>query len=90
VSGAPLFPIEEQAVPPSTVPGEAASPTQPRSVIPEPFARQRLTVEMLTTRTPQAHEWALQQFQTFRSGGPFVPFATDRPTVVFPGFDGGA
>jgi len=45
---------------------------------------------MLTTRTPQAHEWAVRQFQTFRSDGQFVPFATDRPTVVFPGFDGGA
>jgi quinoprotein glucose dehydrogenase len=45
---------------------------------------------MLTARTPQAHEWALQQFKAFRSDGQFVPFAADRPTVVFPGFDGGA
>jgi quinoprotein glucose dehydrogenase len=90
VSGAPLFPIDEQAVPPSSVPGEAASPTQPRPLAPAPFARQRLTLDMLTTRTPQAHAWALQQFLTFRSDGQFVPFATDQPTVVFPGFDGGA
>jgi quinoprotein glucose dehydrogenase len=90
VSGAPLFAIEEQSVPASTVPGESASPTQPRPVTPAPYARQRLTAEMLTTRTPQAHEWAVQQFQTFRSDGQFVPFAADRPTVVFPGFDGGA
>jgi quinoprotein glucose dehydrogenase len=90
VSGAPLFAIEEQSVPASTVPGERASPTQPRPVEPAPYARQRLTAEMLTTRTPQAHAWALEQFQTFRSDGQFVPFAVDRPTVVFPGFDGGA
>jgi quinoprotein glucose dehydrogenase len=90
VSGASLFPIEEQPVPSSDVPGESAAPTQPRPVMPEPYARQRLTEQMLTTRTPQAHEWALQQFHTFRSDGQFVPFATDRPTVVFPGFDGGA
>ncbi len=45
---------------------------------------------MLTTRTPEAHAWAVEQFKTFRSDGQFVPFSVDRQTVVFPGFDGGA
>jgi quinoprotein glucose dehydrogenase len=89
-NGAPLFPIEEQAVPASDVPGEVASPTQPRPVSPEPFARQRLTTDLLTTRTPAAHEWAARQFETFRSDGQFVPFSATQPTVIFPGFDGGA
>jgi hypothetical protein len=35
----------------------------------DPFARQRLTSERLTTRTPEAHAWALQQLKTFRSEG---------------------
>jgi glucose dehydrogenase len=90
VSGKPLFPIHEHAFPPSTVPGEVASPTQPVPDAPEPFARQRLTEEMLTNRTPEAHAWAVKQFEGFRSEGQFVPLGTDRPTVVFPGFDGGA
>jgi quinoprotein glucose dehydrogenase len=90
VSGAPLFPIEERAFPPSKVPGEASAATQPLPVKPAPFARQRLTEELLTTRTPAAHAWAVQQFRGFRSDGQYVPLGTDRPTVVFPGFDGGA
>jgi mono/diheme cytochrome c family protein len=45
---------------------------------------------MLTTRTPEAHQWALEQFKTFSSGGQFIPFSIDKQTVVLPGFDGGA
>ena len=89
-SGKPLFPIREEPFPPSSVPGEKTSPTQPVPIIPAPFARQRLTEDMLTTRTPEAHTWALQQFRTYRSDGLFIPFSVDRQTVVFPGFDGGA
>ena len=89
-TGKPLFPIKETPFPPSNVPGEKTSPTQPVPQIPAPFARQRLTEEMLTTRTPEAHAWALQQFHTYRSEGQFIPLSVDRPTVVFPGYDGGA
>jgi quinoprotein glucose dehydrogenase len=90
VTGSPLFPIEERAFPSSDVLGEKTSATQPWPAAPAPFARQRLTENMLTTRTPAAHAWALQTFRTFRSDGQFVPFGLDRQTVVFPGFDGGA
>ncbi|MGD0366700.1 MAG: PQQ-binding-like beta-propeller repeat protein [Acidobacteriaceae bacterium] len=90
VTGSPLFPIEEHAYPPTDVPGEKTSPTQPMPVAPTPYARQRLTEDMLTSRTPAAHDWALQTFRTFRSDGQFIPFGVDRQTVVFPGFDGGA
>lgn len=89
-TGAPLFPIEERKYPASTVPGEVASPTQPYPLKPEPYARQILTEDMLTTRTPEAHAWAVKQFQTFRSEGQFVPFGLNKQTVIFPGFDGGA
>jgi quinoprotein glucose dehydrogenase len=90
VSGAPLFPIEEWPVLASNVPGEVASRTQPRPVAPEPYARQVLTEGMLTTRTPEMHSWAVQAFRGFRSLDQFTPFAVGQPTVVFPGFDGGA
>ena len=88
-SGRLLFPIYEQPFPASNVPGEKTSPTQPVPMVPAPFARQRLTEEMLTTRTPEAHTYAVQNFRSFRSDGQFVPFSVDRQTVVFPGFDGG-
>ncbi len=89
-TGAPLFPVEEHAYPSSDVPGEKTSPTQPMPLEPAPFARQRLTEDMLTTRTPEAHAWAVKTFATFRSDGQFIPFGVDRQTVIFPGFDGGA
>ncbi len=89
-TGEPLFPIEYRKVPPSNVPGEAAALEQPFALKPAPFARQRLTEEMLTERTPEAHRWAVERFHTMRSDGQFVPFSIAKDTVVFPGFDGGA
>ncbi|HZC43107.1 MAG TPA: PQQ-binding-like beta-propeller repeat protein [Acidobacteriaceae bacterium] len=89
-TGQSLFPIEEKKYPPSTVPGEVASPTQPLPTQPEPYARQLLTADMLSNRTPAAHAWAEKEFKTFRSEGQFVPLSLDKQTVVFPGFDGGA
>ena len=89
-SGRPLFPIEERPFPPSDVMGERAAATQPMPVRPEPFARQLLTEDMLTTRTPEAQRAARDAFRTFRSAGQFVPLTVGQQTVVFPGFDGGA
>jgi quinoprotein glucose dehydrogenase len=88
--GTPLFPIVYSRYPPSAVPGEVAALEQPLPVKPAPFARQRLTEDLLTDRTPAAHAWALEQWRAMRSNGQFVPFSIDRPTVVFPGYDGGA
>jgi glucose dehydrogenase len=89
-TGKPLFPIEERPFPASTVPGEKTAPTQPIPLLPAPYARQLLTADMLTTRTPEAHASALNAFKTMRSEGLFIPLSVDRQTVVFPGFDGGA
>jgi glucose dehydrogenase len=89
VTGKPLFPIRELPYPASTVPGEVTSPTQPKPDLPEPFGRQRVTADMLTNRTPEAHAWALKEFSTLRSDGQFLPFAVDKQTIIFPGYDGG-
>ncbi len=91
VTGKPLFPIHELPYSTETkVPGEVLSPTQPKPDVPEPFARQRLTEDMLTNRTPAVHDWAVKEFHTLRSNGQFFPLAIDQQTIVFPGFDGGA
>ncbi|HXJ43346.1 MAG TPA: PQQ-binding-like beta-propeller repeat protein [Bryobacteraceae bacterium] len=90
VTGEPLFPIESRRYPASHVPGEQAAETQQLPVKPEPFARQTLTAELLTNRTPAAHQWAVEKFAAFRSAGQFVPLEVGKDTVVFPGFDGGA
>ena len=89
-TGEPIYPIEYRKFPASTVPGEATNPEQPVALKPAPFSRQLLTVDLLTTRTPAVRQWALEQFKAFQSKGQFVPFAVDKDTVVFPGYDGGA
>lgn len=90
VTGKPIFPIVETPFPASTVPGEKASPTQPIPTLPAPFTRQGVTEDMLTTRTPEMHEWAVKQFKSMNGGGQLVPPAVDKLTVNLPGFAGGA
>ena len=83
-NGKPLFPIKCRNYPPSDVPGEVAAPQQCLPTKPAPFARQLLTESLLSERTPEVHEWALQKFRTFRSEGQFVPFSVGKDTVYFP------
>ncbi|MBV9181728.1 MAG: PQQ-binding-like beta-propeller repeat protein [Acidobacteria bacterium] len=89
-NGTPLFPIEYHKYPPSNLHGEVAAEEQPLPSKPAPYARQRLTEDMLTERTPEAHRAVLDAFRSFRSEGQFVPLSTGKNTVIFPGFDGGA
>ena len=90
INGTPLFPIEYKKYPASNIPGEVASETQPLPTKPEPFARQLLTADMVTTRTPQAHAAAMAQFKKMVSNGQFMPPSVGKDTVSFPGMDGGA
>src|SRR5262245_40543188 len=87
-TGRPLFPIEEVAAPPSGVEGERTAARQPVPTRPAPFARQRLTEDTLTRRTPEARRAVLDAFRAMRSGGPFLPFVVGQDTLVFPGYDG--
>ncbi len=89
-NGKPLFPIEQRKFPASDVPGEVAAATQPIPTLPKPFARQVLTRDMLTSRTPEAQKWAQEEFDKYRSNGPFAPLTVGQQTFVFPGYDGGA
>jgi quinoprotein glucose dehydrogenase len=89
-TGAPLFPIEEHPFPPSAMEGEVTAATQPLPARPAPFARQRLTEETLTSRTPEVRQKVLEAFRKMRSEGQFVPFGVGKDTIVFPGYDGGA
>jgi quinoprotein glucose dehydrogenase len=90
VTGEPLFPIEERPFPPSAMEGEKTAATQPLPTRPAPFARQRLTEETLTSRTPEVRQKVLEVFRKLRSDGQFVPFVVGRDTIIFPGYDGGA
>ncbi len=90
VTGAPLFPLESRAYPPSDMPGEVAAAQQVLPAKPAPFSRQQLDETLLSNRTPAIHQWALERFRSFRSAGQFAPLTVGKDTVVFPGFDGGA
>jgi glucose dehydrogenase len=87
-SGKPLYPVEYRKVPPSDIDGEKLAATQVFPVEPAPFARQMLTEDLLTERTPVAHEAVLAAFKKLRSEGQFTPPSREG-TIIFPGFDGG-
>ncbi len=87
-TGKPLFPIESIKAAASTLEGEKTSETQVLPVKPPAFARQRLTENDLTTRTPEAHAWALETFRKYSANGLFDP-PSEKGIIVFPGYDGG-
>jgi quinoprotein glucose dehydrogenase len=89
-TGKPVFPIEELPAPVSDVPGESSHPSYLRPMQPAPYARQTLSANDLTTRTPVVAAWARQQFSQLRSDGPFKPLGVGVDTTIYPGFDGGA
>jgi len=89
-SGAPLFPIEERAVPQDAVPGEHPSPTQPFPAAPPALARQ--------SRVTADDAWGVAWFDTrgcrkrieeYRSEGMFQPPAL-KDSLMQPGNAGGS
>ena len=60
VTGEPVWPIEEVPVPPSTVPGERAHPTQPIPTRPAPFEQIGATEDDLIDFTPELRLEALE------------------------------
>ncbi len=88
MTGKPVFGVEERPVPKSDVPGEESWPTQPFPLKPPPLARMSLTLEDITTRTPEAHKFCSEWFGRLRHQGPFTPFGLT-PTLLMPGTMGG-
>ena len=73
VTGEPVWPIEERAVPPSDMPGEEASPTQPHPTKPPPFEYQGVQIDDLIDFTPELRAQAIEIAQNFRMGPLFTP-----------------
>ena len=84
VTGRPVWPIEEQPVPASIVPGERASKTQPFPSKPAPFDIQGARDEDLIDLTPEIHKEALDIANAYDRGGLFTP-PSQRGTIVVPG-----
>ncbi len=88
-TGQPLFPVEEVAVPQSTVAGEETSPTQLFPLKPRPLVRQSLSEADLTNISPESHGYALEQFRRYLSGSIYTPPSL-QGTITTPGHLGGA
>jgi quinoprotein glucose dehydrogenase len=92
VTGAPMFGMEERAVPQSTVPGEKTSPTQPFPLLPPPLARNSIKRSELPTNISPEHTaycQGLWEKYGLQDSVPYTPWKLDQDVVVFPGAIGG-
>ena len=88
-TGEPVWPIEERPVPPSTVPGEVAAPTQPFPTRPPAFDLQGTGEDNLIDLTPELRRRALEKLRQFDYGPLYTP-PTERGTLMLPGLIGAA
>jgi quinoprotein glucose dehydrogenase len=72
-TGKPVWPIEERPVPPSSTPGEAASPTQPFPTKPPAFERQGVTADDLIDFTPELRAAGQEMAKNYVLGPMFTP-----------------
>jgi quinoprotein glucose dehydrogenase len=87
VTGKPLFPIEERAVPSSDVPGEESWPTQPFPLKPPALVRQQFT-ETDMDFADSGNKLCAEMFRTLQRGSIFTPYGL-KQTLVVPGTLGG-
>ncbi len=88
-TGKPIFPIEERPVPPSDVPGESASPTQPFTTFLPPLVPHLLTAADAFGLDSMNRAWCANQFRTLRADGIYTPPSL-RGTLTVPSNIGGA
>jgi quinoprotein glucose dehydrogenase len=91
VTGKPIFPIEERPVPKSDLPREAASPTQPFPVKPEPLVQMTVSRDNLYKGEPQHQAYCERMVDdnNMKLGGPFMPIAVNQYSISPPGPAGG-
>jgi quinoprotein glucose dehydrogenase len=87
-TGAPLFPVEERAVPGSDVPGEETAPTQPFPTRPPPLHPARVGPEDVFGLTPLDRADCRERLAALRNEGVFTPPSL-RGSLQFPGVAGG-
>jgi quinoprotein glucose dehydrogenase len=87
-TGEPVFPLKEISVPPSSLEGEQAWPTQVIPELPPRFSREHFERSDITQRTPEAHSYVEAIWQNLIKGRDFIP-PSEEGTILLPGFDGG-
>lgn len=88
-TGEPLFEIKELAVPPSTLEGEEAWPTQPLPLSPRPFARQSTNLSPSNVSPFADAKKALQDLIKKADKRIYAPPSLE-PVLLLPGYDGAA
>jgi quinoprotein glucose dehydrogenase len=88
VTGKPLIPVEERAVPASDVPGEIASPTQPFPTAPRALAPTAVKPDEAWGATDEDRAWCRATMSALRADGFFTPPSL-KGTLVVPGNAGG-
>ena len=79
VTGQPIWPIEEKAVPQGDVPGEKYSPTQPMPTKPPAYGRNGTSVDELIDFTPELRAEAIKLAAKFKMGPLFTPPVVSKP-----------
>jgi quinoprotein glucose dehydrogenase len=94
VTGEPVWPLVETPVPQTTVPGEWTAATQPLPSKPPGFDVQGYSENNLIDFTPELRALAVQEIAAYTTGPMYTPPSvvspTNKGTLVFPGFGGGA
>jgi len=91
VTGESLFPIVEEEVPPSKLPGEVAAATQPIPTIPKPLNHRSINRDQVTDRTPEMRAWAEAEYDDILGMQQhYTPLSVGKKTAVMPGWAGGA
>jgi glucose dehydrogenase len=89
VTGEPIFGVEERPVPPTDALGDAAWPTQPIPLKPEPITRLSMTRAEVSKISPEAEKYCTDIYDQAVQMGPYTPYGMV-PSIVFPGSTGGA
>jgi len=89
LTGKPLFPVEERAVPASRVPGEVAAPTQPFTALTPPLVPLRYSADDAWGPTPEAKAACRAILGALSNEGAFTPPSL-QGTLVVPSNIGGA
>ena len=88
-TGKPVFPVEERAVPASTIYGERASPTQPFNTIIAPLSPMSIDTTKIVGATEESRASCLAQIREMKYDGPFTP-PSFQGSLVIPSNVGGA
>lgn len=91
VTGAPLYGMEERPVPPSILPGEKTSPTQPFPLKPPPLARVDFTEDEIYNLTPEHASFCKDLFQKnqMKPAKLYTPLGIEGNLLLFPSTLGG-